>query len=708
MNRGYLKKFFYSPYSLSVIFCLIIIYFLPDLFSKYKAKIIEKGETRELKEIIYYDDLNGDGNSEKICSFISSDNHHAIQVFDNDGGIIDQWNLKGHIAGFSDRVLFGDFNNDGQKEIFSFSEANDSIFLYIFEPVENGEFLVKYRFISSMNKTAKDPDYYIKDMYLKSLTNDSIRKFIFVISSSTATPERSIYIYNIVTDNLIQSPISATIIHKIKFTDLNNDNTLEIIGNTYACGNFPDTLDIPFNDYSAWLMTFDNNLNFVFKPLEFPGFHTRVMVQPFSTGTGNFILAFINNTGSSKVDHTMFLVDHTGKIVKTRKFTYSQKSERYLYKDNSAPAKYLIIDKKGIVHQVDTNLNTSIIAELNYDIGPIPIAVFDIDSDKNDEFLFSSTKAGIIILRHDFTQPIEISLPQNRNQYHFFSLSKIIRKNDTPLLFIQRGTTYYKYQYGYNLMYLLKYPIYLGIYVFVLLLILLIRKIQQLQIREKIDLQNSITELQLKTINNQLDPHFTFNAFNSIASLLKKEKGETAYSYFMKFSNLVRSNLVSADQISRTIAEELATIRDFLDIQQLRFDHSFEYEIKVDESVDLNTRIPKMMLQTYVENAVKHGFKHRGAGGLINIEVRKENKFLKLIVEDNGIGRKKATETVSDSTGMGLQIMQHYFELLNKYNAIKIQQSIIDLYDDSGIAAGTKVTLEMPEKINFNIYGSIK
>jgi len=333
------KSIFYSPYFIALVITVIIIFFLPDLFSKYKATIIEEGEILNTTEIIYYNDLNGDGNCEKICSFISSDNCHAIQVFDKDGGIIDQWNLKGLVAGLEERVFFGDFNNDGQKEIFSFSEANDSIFLYIVDPVENGEFLVKHRFISSINKTIKDTDYHIRDIHLKNLTNDSLYELIFVISSSTVTPERSIYIYNIVSDELIQSPRSATIIHDIKFTDLNNDGCFEIIGNTYACGNYPDTLSLPYNDYSAWLFVLNNDLDFVFIPIEFPGFHTRVMVQPFSSGTGNYILVFLNNTGSGKAENTMYLFNKKGKIVRTKNFIDSQKNERYLYREKNTPTR---------------------------------------------------------------------------------------------------------------------------------------------------------------------------------------------------------------------------------------------------------------------------------------------------------------------------------------------------------------------------------
>ncbi len=224
-----------------------------------------------------------------------------------------------------------------------------------------------------------------------------------------------------------------------------------------------------------------------------------------------------------------------------------------------------------------------------------------------------------------------------------------------------------------------------------------------MQLRDKLLLQNQISELQLKTINNQLNPHFTLNAFNSIASLLKKEKGDTAYDYFIKFSNLVKSNLLSADQISRTIEEELNMVRNYLDIQKLRFEDRFIYDISINDNVDTKWKIPKMTIQNYIENAVKHGLKDKKSDGLLQIDISKNNNHISIHITDNGVGRKRASKTKTDSTGMGMLVMNHYFTLLNKYNSVKIKQEIVDLYDEKGNPAGTKVILEIPINIKYNM-----
>jgi len=709
MKTGVMKKVLYSPYFISLVMTLVIIAFLPPLFSKYKIRILGTGKTTETKKIIVYNDLNGDGNSEEIHSFISSQKQHALQIYDPDGGIIDQWNLKGTIAGFGERMAFGDYNHDGLKEVFCFSRTNDSILLSVFEPVEKGKFLVKNRFVAGIDEKIKTKDYVVSDLFVKDMNGDSINDFIFVINSNTFTPERKVYIYNIVTGELIHSPQSSTVIDDLKFDDLNGDGTPEITGNTYSCGNFPDTLPTPFSDYSGWLMAYDNRLNYLFEPVEFPGFHIKVMSQPFSSGNKSQILVFVNNTGSQKIPLALYLFDDKGKETKKSKFAGNRKISRYLYMSKTLPAQYFVFDADGQVFKIDRELQSEKTANLGFKIMPKPLAVFDADGDGKDEYIFSITgNRSLAIVRNDFSHPVIFNLPGNDSKASVSSISQIIRKDQPPLLFVQSGNAFARYQYEYNPLYLMQYPVFLGIYLSVLLLVLLIRKLQQLQMKEKLALQNSIAELQLKTINNQLNPHFTFNAFNAIASLLKKKDGETAYNYFLKFSNLVRASLLSADRIARTLEEELATIRDYLDIQQLRLEHRFDYEIKVDEKVDVKTKIPKMILQNYVENAVKHGLKYRNKGGLLNIEIIKEDKILKFTVQDNGIGRKKAAEMESGSTGMGMQIMEHYFDLLNRYNAMKIKQSIVDLYDDSGEPAGTKVIIELPEKINFNLYHGLK
>ncbi len=392
------------------------------------------------------------------------------------------------------------------------------------------------------------------------------------------------------------------------------------------------------------------------------------------------------------------LYNYKGDVIAQNKFSKSPKYEAGIIKDGKSG--YWIINDHGVARKIGKDLQIVKTLSFETEIFQKPL-ILDIDGDTKQEYIFMKRNSqNGIVFREGFTKPVEFELPGGHGTN---SHSIIETAGKPPQLYLQKGNNFAIYKYGYNYLYPLRYPVYLGIYLAVLLIILLIRKLQQMQIRDKLLLQNRISELQLKTINNQLNPHFTLNAFNSIASLLKREKGDVAYNYFIKFSNLVKSNLLSADQISRTIEEELSMVTDYLDIQVLRFENRFKYEIEVDKDVDPKWKIPKMTIQNYIENAVKHGLKHKQSGGLLKINIERKNNHISIQITDNGIGRAEASKLNSGSTGMGMQVMDHYFSLLNKYNSVKIKQQITDLYDENGNPAGTKVVVEIPVNIKYNI-----
>ena len=699
MRAPEIRKILYSPYSLAFVISIVIIIFIPEMFSKYKMEQVEYGKTENIDEIYYYNDLDGDGNSEMIKSFISGQNHYCIQIFDNEGGLIDQWNFTQKLPGNCERLITGDYNGDGQKEIYNLSQKQDSLFLYGIIPVEGGEYFIKRRFITKVNRSVENKiSYDITDFNLIDLNNDSVKELVFGIHSGSSLQPRVICIFYIPEDSLKMSPASASVPGDLKFIDLNRDKCQEIIGNMGAAGNIDRSVGIPNTDYSAWLMVLDHNLNYLFDPIEFPGFHSLLTVQPYENNGENLILALYSHQGSEDNFPVLSLYNNYGKVIAQNKFPKSPKYESYLLKDGNE--NYWIINDKGVMSKIDKKLQVVKTFDYNMEISPKPI-IIDLDGDTEPEYIFvKKSRHDATAFREGFTDPVEFELPVGRSNT---SYSVIETSGKPQKVYFQKGDSFTIYQYGYNNLYLLRFPVYIGIYLAVLFIILLIRKLQQMQLRDKLLLQNKISELQLKTINNQLNPHFTLNAFNSIASLLKKEKGDIAYNYFIKFSNLVKSNLLSADQISRTIEEELEMVKNYLDIQILRFENRFKYDIEIDKDVDTNWRIPKMTIQNYIENAVKHGLKNKKSDGLLQIGISRKNNHISINITDNGVGRKKASETETDSTGMGMMVMNHYFTLLNKYNSVKIKQEIVDLYDKNGEPAGTMVLLEIPINTKYNV-----
>ncbi|WP_348769014.1 histidine kinase [Tenacibaculum sp. 190524A05c] len=170
-----------------------------------------------------------------------------------------------------------------------------------------------------------------------------------------------------------------------------------------------------------------------------------------------------------------------------------------------------------------------------------------------------------------------------------------------------------------------------------------IKKAQEVAL-EKERLQKELVSTKLETLRSQMNPHFTFNALNSIQNLILKNDKKEAYNYLTKFSNLIRDNLHLSTKSFVEFEKELSLINRYLELEELRFKSNFSYEIMVDEEVE-DIKIPTMIIQPYVENAIKHGLLHKTNGiRKLRIEFFLEEKVLVCKIIDNGIGIKRAKE----------------------------------------------------------------
>jgi ligand-binding sensor domain-containing protein len=225
-----------------------------------------------------------------------------------------------------------------------------------------------------------------------------------------------------------------------------------------------------------------------------------------------------------------------------------------------------------------------------------------------------------------------------------------------------------------------------------LIVVLIIYRIFQEQKRKALAEKEKM-ELQLKTIKNQIDPHFAFNAINMIGSLVYKGNPDTVYDYFSRFARLIRSTLEDSEKIARPLGEELDFVKNYVEIQKARFKDKFDFVLNVDKGTELSIEVPKMIIQTHVENAIKHGLMHKKEKGELTIDIIQESNELRIAIKDNGIGRKEAAVISKGSTGKGMQIIEQIFSLYNKLTENSIHQQIIDLKDESGNANGTEVIL---------------
>jgi len=213
--------------------------------------------------------------------------------------------------------------------------------------------------------------------------------------------------------------------------------------------------------------------------------------------------------------------------------------------------------------------------------------------------------------------------------------------------------------------------------------------------------------LEQKSLNANMNKHFIFNALNSIQYYINKEDKKSANDYLASFAKLIRKNLDDAHQNLVSLSEELERLELYLSLEHMRFDDKFNYEIKLDDDVDVNSiKIPAMILQPFVENSIKHGILPLNKKGEVCIRISKnENDQLVFGIEDNGIGieqsLKKKFSGHREHVSQGMNITKNRLDLLkkitNKNFHIRGPEVIKDKDDNT---LGTKVEITLP--INYN------
>ncbi len=223
--------------------------------------------------------------------------------------------------------------------------------------------------------------------------------------------------------------------------------------------------------------------------------------------------------------------------------------------------------------------------------------------------------------------------------------------------------------------------------------------------REAEKLKLEATKLQLKALRAQMNPHFMFNALNSIQHYITSNEVTLAAKYLSKFARLMRRSLEYSEQEIISLEQEIEFLKDYLEVNaKLRFGDRLDYQVSVDDEIEEDIfGVPTMIIQPYVENSIEHGLRPR-ENGLIKILFELEDDdTVVCIIQDNGVGRKRARELQSKSESykkhksMGTAITEKRLEILNVDNADRDFVRIIDLEDpETGDALGTRVEVRIP------------
>lgn len=208
-------------------------------------------------------------------------------------------------------------------------------------------------------------------------------------------------------------------------------------------------------------------------------------------------------------------------------------------------------------------------------------------------------------------------------------------------------------------------------------------------------IQNRMAELRQSALSSQMNPHFVFNALNCIQRFVLKNEMEEAYEYLEKFASLIRTVFDHSQKQSVPLADELEMLSIYIDLEKLRFEQHFSYEIEIASPIDIESEnIPPMILQPLVENAIWHGLNHLPEGGKLKINIRDEKEKIGFTIQDNGVGRAAAKQFNNPNhRSSGLEKTRQRLKLINGRNYSNQDFSVVDLVNEQGKAAGTQVDL---------------
>jgi hypothetical protein len=221
----------------------------------------------------------------------------------------------------------------------------------------------------------------------------------------------------------------------------------------------------------------------------------------------------------------------------------------------------------------------------------------------------------------------------------------------------------------------------------------LIEQQKQLQIQSAFAKQ--LSEMEMTALRSQMNPHFIFNSLNSIRYQILRKDYDNAATYLTRFSKLLRFILQNSRENIISLSEELEMNRLYVQLESLRFSQGFEFHLNISEKIDISEiMVPPMLLQPYIENAVKHGLvpSKKPVKELL-IDISQDGDGYRIVVEDNGIGRVAAgSQTMlDDKQSLGMQIARERIELFNINFEPVINVRIDDLYQQQS-ASGTRIT----------------
>ncbi len=674
----------------SAVFAVILYILLPIESNKYRLKLV--GDKVNFKLVARaFQDMDGDGESE-IIRYKNGNPVPAITLERANGEIVNQWNLNGDWIE-STKGLFADTDHDGFTEIVTLTYFQDSIWLHLIEPLQKkGTFL--HIPVDRVEMYNDHQDWLINFGTPQDLNGDGWDDIFFSIRAGFTLRPRKLYVLDGKTEELmVQEMTLGNNVAWPLCLDLDQDGVMEITGKVSAPGNLANQETI-ISDTCAWLLIYDQKLQFKSEPVSYPGSPAYLKVLALKKDRRQLLVSCYHTktqTGIfNRVEVWEWLNDSLQVI--TCKELLSEQQVELISIDQQREGVFALADGHQIIW-LDETLQEKGRLTVEGSFYPEIYYPMDVNGDGLSEHIFITDLSKLHILQSDFRHGIELDLGYNESS----PLISPFTKDHTHYINVYRGNQNILLAYSRNPFYPFRFLILLFSFCAYYLIFSFITNLQRKRIEKRLASERQILHYQLTNVMQQLDPHFLFNALSNISSFYHKGDQEHAQSYLAKVSRLVRTTLENSERMTITLKEEMAFVADYLSVEQIRMGDRLNYSIELDDVLQQKIQIPKMLIQNFVENAVKHGIRHlTDRPGLIRIYSEVAETYLHLVVEDNGVGRKSAAELQSFGTGSGLHMIEKSLQIFEKLEKIKIDFEIKDLKGEDGLPKGTIVSVRIP------------
>ena len=445
---------------LSVLLTSLFTYWQKDILKPYKISLV-KHRSFSKNVIIqdYYHDFDHDGFSEKIrFKYQINENQIGVIYYFKDDKLYDQWN-------FSEKwipkaVYFADYDGDLFDEIYFFTLSNDSLFLYSFDPRNRNQFLLYRQFLIKAPAHNPHPkriwDLATPEAVFFDADDDGFKECFINLSAGLSLKPRRLIRFDLNQKKITASTpdFGAYVLGPI-VVDVDGDGTPEILmKNSYAPDNYHKP--IPFKDDNAYLMIFDKNLNFFFKPKIFHKFRSSVINIPYTINNRVFLFSSYSYAGHLNINSKIFLYNFKGRELREKMFPKGEVLLPFIVMRNNHEQLFLISQTSGEILRPNFNLDIVKRIKTEYPLNAM-LAQEDLNGDLQKEFIAISQKGYYTIVAPDFKYSYRMPLKVSSEDILNF---KLIGNKGSEIV-IQKDNGFYHFQYRTNGLYTWRYLIFI-------------------------------------------------------------------------------------------------------------------------------------------------------------------------------------------------------------------------------------------------------